>query len=132
MELGRLEPIGVRRVWAHEAQDFTPWLLANADRLAEALGIDLELGAAEHPVGGFSLDLIGADLTNDCVLIIENQLEGTDHLHLGQVITYAAGTGAQQLSGIATDFRDEHRQALDWLNENTSPRISTSSECSSG
>ena len=72
-ELGRLETMDVREVWAHEAHDFTPWLLANADRLAEALGIDLDLRAAEHPVGDFSLDLIGRDLTNDCELIVENQ-----------------------------------------------------------
>src|SRR5881409_1591932 len=73
-------------------KSFTPWLLANADRLAEALGIDLELEAAEHAVGGYSLDLVGKDITNDAVLIVENQLSGTDHSHLGQVLTYAAGT----------------------------------------
>jgi hypothetical protein len=103
----------------HEAQSFTPWLLANADRLAEALGIDLELEAAEHAVGGFSLDLVGRDITNDAVLIVENQLAGTDHSHLGQVLTYPAGTGASTIVWIATAFREEHRQALDWLDEST-------------
>lgn len=119
MELGRLEPVAAREVWVHEARDFTPWLLANADRLADALGIELELRAAEHPVGGYSLDLIGHDITNDAVLMVENQLEQTDHTHLGQVLTYAAGTGAATIVWIATSFRDEHRQALDWLNEQT-------------
>lgn len=120
VELGRLEHVDPRLVWTHEAHDFTPWLLQNADRLAEALGIDLELEAAEHAVGGYSLDLVGRDLTNDAVLIVENQLDTTDHSHLGQVLTYAAGTAASTIVWIATAFREEHRQALDWLNENTS------------
>lgn len=101
----------------HEAIDFTPWLLNNADALGSALGIDLELTAAEHPVGGFSLDLIGRDLTNNCVLIVENQLAGTDHAHLGQLITYAAGTEAGTIVWVASSFREEHRQALDFLND---------------
>mgnify|MGYP003293974493 CR=1 FL=1 len=85
--LGRLQALDPRSVWSHEAHDFTPWLLANADALAEALGIDLELTAAEHPVGGFALDLVGRDMTNNCVLIVENQLTDTDHGHLGQLLT---------------------------------------------
>jgi hypothetical protein len=119
IELGRLEAVDPRLVWAHEAHSFTPWLLENADRLAEALGIDLELEASEHAVGGYKLDLVGRDVTNDAVLIVENQLETTDHSHLGQVLTYAAGTAASTIVWIATAFREEHRQALDWLNENT-------------
>ncbi len=117
--LGKLEHVDPRTIWAHEAHTFTPWLLANGDRLAEALGIDLDLEAAEHAVGGFSLDLVGKDITNDAVLIVENQLATTDHSHLGQVLTYAAGTSASTIVWIATSFREEHRQALDWLNENT-------------
>ena len=116
-DLGRLTPLDAREVWAHEAQDFTPWLLANAVHLGEVLGIDLELQAAEHPVGGFWLDLFGRDQTNDCVLIVENQLTSTDHGHLGQLLTYAAGTDAATIVWMATDFREEHRQALDWLND---------------
>jgi hypothetical protein len=118
-ELGRIELVDPRSIWQHEAQDFTPWLLANADRLAEALGIDIEFEAAEHAVGGYSLDLVGRDITNDAVLIVENQPATTDHSHLGQVITYAAGTGASTIVWIATGFREEHRQPLDWLNEST-------------
>lgn len=123
MDLGRLEPVVARSIWTNEARDFTPWLLANAERLGEALGIELELTAAEHPVGGFALDLVGRDLTNDAVLIVENQLEGTDHSHLGQILTYAAGTGASTIVWLATAFREEHRQALDWLNEQTAENI---------
>jgi hypothetical protein len=111
-----LEQLDPRSVWQHEAQDFTPWLLENAAVLAEALGIDLELTAAEHPVGGFNLDLVGQDLTNNCVLIVENQLSGTDHAHLGQLLTYAAGTEARTVVWVAPKFREEHRQALDYLN----------------
>lgn len=115
-QLGRVEAVHPREIWGHEAHEFTPWLLENADTLGEVLGIDLELTSAEHPVGAFSLDLIGKDLTNDCVLIVENQLTPTDHGHLGQLITYAAGTDAATIVWLATTFRDEHRQALDFLN----------------
>lgn len=121
--LGWLQAIDPRLVWPHEARDFTPWLLENAERLAEALGIELEIDAAEHAIGGFSLDLIGRDVTNDAVLIVENQLEGTDHSHLGQVLTYAAGTAASTIVWLATSFREEHRQALVWLNESTSEDV---------
>jgi hypothetical protein len=69
VELGKLEYVDPRSVWVHEAHHFTPWLLENADRLSEALGIDIELEAAEHAVGGYSLDLVGRDITNDAVLI---------------------------------------------------------------
>jgi hypothetical protein len=117
--LSRVSYVDPREVWGHEAHDLTPWLLDNADVLSETLGIDLELTTSEHPVGGFSLDLVGRDLTNDAVLIVENQLAGTDHDHLGKLLTYTAGTAANTIVWIATGFREEHRQALDWLNENT-------------
>jgi hypothetical protein len=115
--LGSLEYLNPRAMWKHEALNFTPWLLDNAEVLAEALGIDVELTAAEHPVGGFNLDLVGRDLTNDCVLIVENQLAATDHGHLGQLLTYAAGTDARTVVWLAPTFRKEHRQALDYLND---------------
>ena len=99
-ELGRIEHIDAREVWPHEAHDLTPWLLDNAEILGEVLKLDIELNEAEHPVGSFSLDLIGRDLTNDCVLIVENQLEQTDHGHLGQLLTYAAGTTQGQWFGF--------------------------------
>jgi hypothetical protein len=122
-DLGRLERVDPRSVWTHEAHDFTPWLLSNSDHLAEILGIELELHRNEEPVGGYSLDLIGRDLTNDAALMVENQLAATDHIHLGQLLTYAAGTSASTVVWIATRFRDEHRQALDWLNENTGTNV---------
>ncbi len=117
--VGRLERVDARTVWAHEEREFTPWLLAHADYLSDALGIDLELEAAEHRVGPFELDLLGRDLANNAVLITENQLAPTDHAHLGQLVTYAAGTGAGTIVWIATEFGEQHRQAIDWLNQRT-------------
>lgn len=117
--LGRLAVVPPREVWPHEALDFTPWLLGNVDVLSELLGMDLVLEAAEHPVGGFSLDLIGKDLATDRVVIVENQLAQSDHTHLGQILTYAAGTDPTTIVWVATAFRPEHRKAIDWLNTRT-------------
>lgn len=119
--LGRLATVLPRDVWTHEALNFTPWLLQNVDVLSDLLGMDLELQVAEHAVGGFSLDLLGRDLSDDSVVIVENQLEQSDHGHLGQILTYAAGTNPKTIVWIATSFRPEHRAALDWLNEHTDP-----------
>lgn len=116
---GRLQTVPLREVWVHEALDFTPWLLSNPEVLGEALDMDLEIRSAEHPVGDFSLDLIGTDLRTGRSVVIENQLEGTDHRHLGQLITYAAGTDAANVVWVAKAFREEHRAALDWLNSRT-------------
>lgn len=82
IELGKIDWLDIREVWKHEASDFTPWLLENTHELAAALGIELELEQAEHAVGSFSLDLIGRDLAHDCRLIVENQIEQSDHGHL--------------------------------------------------
>jgi len=117
--LGRLTPVSPREVWANEAQHFTPWLLQNADVLSDLLGMDLALEVAEHRVGGFSLDLLGRDESTGEVVIVENQLEGSDHIHLGQLLTYAAGTKPTTIVWVAASFRPEHRAALDWLNERT-------------
>ncbi|WP_170037561.1 DUF4268 domain-containing protein [Georgenia soli] len=117
--LSRIASVPVRDVWAHEAHHFTQWLLVNADVLSDVLGMDLELSEAERRVGGFALDLIGTDLQTGATVIVENQLEGTDHSHLGQLLTYAGGTDPATIVWCAAAFRDEHRAALDWLNEHT-------------
>ena len=117
--LGSLTAVDPREVWLREDVNFTPWLLSNAKHLGDALGIELELTTAEHPVGAYSLDLIGEDKSHGVTLIVENQLEPSDHGHLGQLLTYAAGTDASSVVWITTQFRDEHRQALTWLNEHT-------------
>ncbi|MER5626433.1 DUF4268 domain-containing protein [Streptosporangium sp. NPDC002544] len=118
-DLSRLTPVDPREVWRHEARDFTPWLLENADVLGEELGMDLVLKVAEHPVGGFLLDLIGVDEATNERVIVENQLTPTDHAHLGQLLTYAGGTAPTNVVWLATMFRDEHRAALEWLNART-------------
>ena len=118
-EIGRLTKVPPRTVWPHEASDFTPWLLENADVLTEVLGLDVELKAAEHAVGGYSLDLIGEESVTEAVVIVENQLEESDHSHLGQIMTYAGGTDAKHIVWVAPSFRPEHRKALEWLNDRT-------------
>ncbi len=123
VDLGRLSTVPLRDVWAHEAYQFTQWMLQNTDVLSQLLGMDLELTAAEHRVGGYSLDLLGRDLQSDGTVIVENQLETTDHTHLGQLLTYAGGTKPTTIVWCAAAFRDEHRAALDWLNENTGEGI---------
>ena len=97
----------------------TPWLLENVDVLSDLLGMNLILEVAEHPVGGFSLDLLGRDETTGEVVIVENQLEVSDHTHLGQILTYAAGTDPTTIVWLAAAFRPEHRAAIDWLNTRT-------------
>jgi hypothetical protein len=119
--LGTLEAVDIKKVWSHEAHSFTPWLLANYDQLAKVVGIDIELSQSEHAaVGGFSPTRTGKDSNNDDVVIIVNQLEQSDHSHLGQILTDAAGTNATNIVWVAPKFRgEEHRAAIDWLNSRT-------------
>lgn len=122
LELGRLEKISnLREVWVDESKDFTPWLAReeNLKLLGDTIGIDLELEAQEQDVGPFKADILCKDtITNNWVLI-ENQIERTDHTHLGQILTYGAGLEATTIVWIAKRFTEEHRAALDWLNEIT-------------
>lgn len=122
--LSKLERVPLREAWKHEASDFTPWLAEtdNLNTLADALGIsELVLVATEHWVGDFKLDILCTD--GDEQVIIENQLEKTDHSHLGQIIAYAAGIGAKKVIWIAESFRPEHSAALHFLNDNTTDEL---------
>ncbi len=123
--LGRLEKVELREAWMTEAGDFTPWLAQeeNLALLGEAIGIELELEAQEKDVGPFRADILCKDTTTDNWVLIENQIERTDHTHLGQLLTYAAGLKAVTIVWIAKRFTEEHRAALDWLNEHTDTKI---------
>ncbi len=125
VELGRLEKVDLREVWKTEAMDFTPWLAQdqNIALLSETIGIDLEVEAQEKSVGPFRADILCKDTLTDHWVLIENQLERTDHTHLGQLLTYAAGLNAVTIVWIAERFTDEHRATLDWLNEITDGRF---------
>lgn len=124
-KLGRLQQVDLREAWTTEAADFTPWLAKaeNLELLGDTVGLELELEAQETKVGPFRADILCKDTaTNDWVLI-ENQLERTDHCHLGQLLTYAAGLKAVTIVWIAERFTEEHRAALDWLNQITDDKF---------
>jgi len=121
IDLGSLEKVDLRDIWGNEPKDFTPWLAQeeNLKRLGTAIGIELELEAQEKDVGPFRADILCRDVMYDNWVLIENQLENTDHIHMGQLITYAAGLDAVTIIWIARQFNEQHRAALDWLNEKT-------------
>lgn len=122
LNLSKIELIPLRDCWDSEASDFTPWLAEeeNIALLADAIGLsELEVKAQEEPVGPFRADILCKDSSNDQYVLIENQLEKTDHTHLGQILTYAAGLDAVTIIWIAEKFTEEHRAAIDWLNRIT-------------
>lgn len=120
----RLADVEPRAAWAHEAHAFTPWLADNLDRLAEAIGIPLELTGREVGVGRYSADILATCPQDGSIVLIENQLEWSDHTHLGQILTYLAGLEAQVVVWLAPQFREEHLSALRWLNQHTDERFS--------
>lgn len=124
-KFGRLERVDLRNGWVSEAGEFTPWLAQseNLEILSEAVGIDLELEAQERNVGPFRADILCKDVSTAHWVLIENQLERTDHSHLGQLLTYAAGLQAVTIVWIAARFTEQHRATLDWLNEITDERF---------
>lgn len=119
--LGRLTRVDLRNIWTSESSDFTPWLAReeNLAVLGDALGIDLELEAQEKAVGPFRADILCKDIGTGAWVLVENQLERTDHSHLGQLLTYASGLEAVTIVWIAARFTEEHRSTLDWLNKIT-------------
>ncbi|MDD3285179.1 MAG: DUF4268 domain-containing protein [Patescibacteria group bacterium] len=119
----KIQKVPLREIWKKEDKDFTKWLEENIDYLADVLGFEFSVISSEEAVGPFKVDLYGEDISGEKV-IVENQLERTDHTHLGQVITYLVNLGAKTAIWIASDPNEEHAKAIDWLNEVTPDDIS--------
>ena len=123
--IGRLTEVDVRDLWQHEQYDFSNWLAkeSNLDYLNDILGLTLVEVDKEVYVGPYRCDLVAKDETSGVTVIIENQLEGTNHDHLGKIITYASGLDAKVIVWIVKEAKEEHRAAIEWLNNNTSESI---------
>ena len=123
-KLGKIKRVDLRNIWKKEDREFTPWLKENIDLLSEKIGIEIIDTRTEEKIGDFKLDIIGKDANTNKFVAVENQLESTDHNHLGQIITYSAGVNAGVIIWIAKELREEHKRALEWLNENSISEIS--------
>ena len=125
VKLGKLEKGDLRKVWLHEAVDFTNWLALdeNLKLLSDEIGIDIKLLQTEAQVGKFIADILAEEENTGRKVIIENQLEATNHDHLGKIITYASGYDAEIIIWIVESIREEHVRAIDWLNEHTDEDI---------
>jgi hypothetical protein len=123
--ISKIKQIDLRKAWSHEAIDFTNWLAEeeNLTLLSDEIGIDLKLIQTEASVGKFNVDILAEEDNTGRKIIIENQLEMTNHDHLGKIITYASGYDAEVIIWIVKEVRDEHKQAVDWLNEHTDENI---------
>lgn len=126
MALSILKKIDLRTYWKHEALDFTKWLAKeeNIQLLSDEIGISIVDIKAEEATGRYSVDIVAKDADSDKKVIIENQLEVTDHKHLGQLITYASGFNASVIIWIVKETREEHQKAIEWLNNNTNAQLS--------
>lgn len=125
MKLGKLQEVDIRTLWSHEQYDFSEWLskAENLELLNEAIGLTLSEVEKEVYVGAYRCDLVGVDETTGDKVIIENQLEQSNHDHLGKIITYASGLDAKVVVWIVKEAREEHRSAIEWLNNNTSEKL---------
>src|SRR5215831_156233 len=125
MALSKLKKIDLREGWKHEALDFTRWLAQedNLRLLGDEVGFDIKLMQTEAEVGEFNVDILAEEENTGKKIIIENQLEISNHDHLGKIITYASGYDAEVIIWIVKDVREEHRRAVDWLNEHTDEDI---------
>jgi hypothetical protein len=119
-EFGEIEPKNAREYWEHEEQKFTPWLAEDGlSYLEDALNLELELMDTERSVGRYSLDILAEEANSGRTVVVENQLEDSDHDHLGKLLAYASGVDADVGVWIAPHFHDEHIDAVNWINENT-------------
>jgi hypothetical protein len=125
MKIAKLNKVELREVWAHEAHNFTKWLAEpeNLELLSDEIGIGLELVQVEANVGQYNVDILAREENTSKKIIIENQLETTNHSHLGQLITYAAGLEAEYIIWLVREAREEPQQAVDWLNEHTDDKL---------
>lgn len=126
VNLSKLEEIkDLRTVWPHEALDFTPWLSQddNITLLADSIGIDITVDETESSVGDFNVDIFASETGTDRKIIIENQLEDTNHDHLGKLITYASGKSADIVIWVVKHAREEHKAAIEWLNNHTDDSV---------
>ena len=125
MAIGKLEEIDIRELWKHEQYDFSEWLSKkeNIENLNEILGLTLVDISKETYVGSYRCDLFAKDETTGIKVIIENQLEMSNHDHLGKIITYASGLDAKVVVWIVKEAREEHRSAIEWLNNNTNSNV---------
>lgn len=126
VNLSRLEEIkDLRTIWPHEALDFTPWLAQddNIALLADAVGLDITVDETESSVGDFNVDIFASETGTERRIIIENQLEDTNHDHLGKLITYASGKSEDVIIWVVKHAREEHKAAIEWLNNHTDNKI---------
>ncbi len=124
INLGTLKEItDLRKVWPHEALNFTPWVAENIELLGDAVGLDITVDETESAVGDFNVDIYASETGTDRKIIIENQLEDTDHDHLGKLITYASGKDADVIIWVVKHAREEHKAAVEWLNNHTDEKI---------
>jgi len=125
MNLGKLKKVDLRKAWNHEAFDFTEWIskTENISLLSEEIGIEISVKETEAKTGRYIVDILAEEENKGHTIIIENQLETTDHDHLGKIITYASGYDAEIIIWIVKDVRDEHVQAIDWLNDHTDQKV---------
>lgn len=125
MKLEKLQEVDIRTLWNHEQYDFSEWLSKpeNLEQLNDVIGLTLSEVEKEVYVGAYRCDLVGVDETTGDKVIIENQLEASNHDHLGKIITYASGLDAKVVVWIVKEAREEHRSAIEWLNNNTSEKI---------
>lgn len=127
MQLGKMKKIkDLRSVWKNEPKNFSKWLSEeeNLNLLGNEIGVDITLDQLESRVGDFSVDILATEVDTNKKIIIENQLEDTNHDHLGKIITYASGKNAEIIIWIVKRAREEHRKAIEWLNDNIDAKIS--------